>query len=328
MDILKGISCVIVVLLHCPLPGLLGDGIIYGLRFSVPVFFMISGYFSYGREDSWVWSKALYILKVIILAELVYGVWSCIQHIFIEGDGLSTALQPLADKSWLVTVLCGTVFNGTLWYLYAIFWTWVILYLLRKCKWVEKSYILIPILLAVQIFGRFYVQNAMDIDKYILWFRNALTFGLPFVLLGSLMRQGEEQLLEKISTRANLGIVAAGFVLIVIEFVVSGQYMDLHVSTVVIAFGLFLLAMRWKEQEPQVKGVLSAIGGKWYLWIYLSHLFFSQLCYRLYQLLGIEKQPAVQWLRPIMVLVLSCVFAEIAIRLTYSWKIKKKPKEE
>lgn len=35
---LKGISCIIVVLLHCPLPGKIGEGIIYALRFPVPIF--------------------------------------------------------------------------------------------------------------------------------------------------------------------------------------------------------------------------------------------------------------------------------------------------
>ena len=38
INLLKGIACLIVVLLHCPFPGIVGDAIIYGIRFSVPIF--------------------------------------------------------------------------------------------------------------------------------------------------------------------------------------------------------------------------------------------------------------------------------------------------
>ena len=45
LNSLKAICCIIVILFHCPLPGFLGSLICYFLRFPVPSFFMISGYF-------------------------------------------------------------------------------------------------------------------------------------------------------------------------------------------------------------------------------------------------------------------------------------------
>jgi len=38
LNVLKGIACIVVIFLHCPFPGIVGEGIIYGLRFSVPIF--------------------------------------------------------------------------------------------------------------------------------------------------------------------------------------------------------------------------------------------------------------------------------------------------
>ena len=44
-DYIKGIACIVVICLHCPLPGKIGEAVIYGIRFSVPLFFMITGYY-------------------------------------------------------------------------------------------------------------------------------------------------------------------------------------------------------------------------------------------------------------------------------------------
>lgn len=278
VDVLKGISCVIVIFLHCPLPGIIGDGIIYGLRFSVPIFFMVSGYYSYAKSDVWILQKAKYILKLLVFSELFYGVWTIIKKSVIQQEALSQVLSGVIEnKNVLQIVFCGTWFNGTLWYLYAMFWTWILLYLMRRAKILSKCYIWIPILLGIQIFGRAYVQNAYDINKYVVWFRNALTFGLPFTLLGTWIAEKKTVIIEKMSNRQNIGVIAAGFAWIVVEFLVFGQYMDTQVSTVVISFGLFCYAIRQQAGSRQYLRGLACIGARWYTWIYLSHMFWVEV---------------------------------------------------
>ena len=49
INMLKGIACIIVVFLHVPFPGLLGKLISFELNFSVPIFFMISGFFAFKK---------------------------------------------------------------------------------------------------------------------------------------------------------------------------------------------------------------------------------------------------------------------------------------
>ena len=34
----KGVASIIVILFHCPIEGILGEGIIYALRFPIPIF--------------------------------------------------------------------------------------------------------------------------------------------------------------------------------------------------------------------------------------------------------------------------------------------------
>lgn len=51
LNILKGIACFNVVMIHCTFPGAIGK-IISGLaRFAVPLFFAISGYYIYSRKQ-------------------------------------------------------------------------------------------------------------------------------------------------------------------------------------------------------------------------------------------------------------------------------------
>lgn len=49
ISILKGISCIIVLLLHMPLPGILGEIIDVSCHFAVILFFMITGYFMHQK---------------------------------------------------------------------------------------------------------------------------------------------------------------------------------------------------------------------------------------------------------------------------------------
>ena len=51
LDLLKCISIYSVVLAHVPLPGQFGRAICALAKFSVPVFFLISGYFSWGKDS-------------------------------------------------------------------------------------------------------------------------------------------------------------------------------------------------------------------------------------------------------------------------------------
>ena len=48
---LKGIACIVVILFHCPISGIVGDAIIYAVRFPIPVFLMISGYYGFRKKN-------------------------------------------------------------------------------------------------------------------------------------------------------------------------------------------------------------------------------------------------------------------------------------
>ena len=60
LDLLKCISIYSVVLAHVPLPGQFGRAICALAKFSVPVFFLISGYFSWGKDSRTLGRRAVH----------------------------------------------------------------------------------------------------------------------------------------------------------------------------------------------------------------------------------------------------------------------------
>ena len=305
-DFLKGISCICVVFLHCRFPGIVGDLIIYAFRFPVPVFFMITGYYSYGKESAWIRKKALGILKMLLLTELFYGGWS-VCTVLLDNGSLSYYLSTLEGLQHpFRTIMCGTLFNATLWYLYAAFWTYVIFCLIGKRRRTSWRYVLIPVLLCGQISGRFYWQNHYDINQAIYWFRSTFLFGLPMTLLGSLLAEKAQWIKEKCSLPQAFLIVVLGGVIMVVEYVVSGQYMDFHLSTVFISVGLFVMAMTFPAAKPgRAFSVVTYIGRRLSMWIYLLHMWCSSVLARLVEKIAGEYEGLFRWLKPILV----CLFA-------------------
>lgn len=322
-DFLKGICCIFVVFLHCRFPGVVGDIIIYACRFPVPIFFMISGYYCYAKDSTWIKRRAFGILKMLLLAELFYGLWNCL-HAFLSGEiGVTDYLNGLSVFAHPVQILlCGTLFNGVLWYLYAAFWTYCILYIFSRKKGIKNlQYILIPVLLGLQIFGRFYWQNHYDIESDIYLFRNALLFGLPLTLYGSLLAKLKGFITERINWWKSILIIVLGGLLMVTEYFISGQYMDFHLSTVFISTGLFLLAMTYPFAETRLLQWVSYIGHRLSMMIYLSHIGISSIIHLIATKCGLEAAPLFLWGYPILVCACSGLFAFLVNRITEKRKV-------
>ncbi len=300
LNVLKLISCVVVIFLHCPFPGKFGEMIIYALRFSVPVFFLISGYFSFQKPGEWYRKKIVTTLKTTAALELLYGIFNFLLDC-VAGQVPAAEFFNDFPRGWefIKTLFFGSFFNGTLWYLYAAFWTWCILYLLHRKGLMEKAVWAVPPLLFLHIFGRWYCQNHFSIDQLVFLFRSAILFGVPFALMGRFFARHREKIAEKLTVFRCLGIVFAGHVLIVVEFFLTGQYMDLHLSTVVIAAGLFLLALV-KPECPRLR-LMQFMGDRLSMWIYYDHLLVISLMGLAGERLHLEENVLFLWAKPVLV---------------------------
>lgn len=66
LDLFRFISCILIVLIHCPLPGFLGDAIITFGRYAVPFFLMISGWYLFSADRNVVLKKSRKQLRSIV----------------------------------------------------------------------------------------------------------------------------------------------------------------------------------------------------------------------------------------------------------------------
>lgn len=137
--------------------------------------------------------------------------------------------------------------------------------------------VVITVLLSINVLGRYYVQHNYNINEYVWLFRNALTMIFPLTLTGMMIRKYRLALKRRFDVKKSLVIVLVGNMMIVLEYIMNGQHMDFHYSTFVITVGLFLFAMTYNGIETPVLRLLSDVGRKWSMWIYILHPFASEV---------------------------------------------------
>lgn len=262
--LLKGLSCIIVILFHCPIHGIIGDAIIYGLRFPIPIFFMISGYFFF-LKDNYIY-RIKKLLFILIFAAIIF--FLCY---LLGGAESVNPFSTLKSLNPIKTVFFGSLFNPTLWYLYAMIWSCILFYMFSlKASLFHIAYIAIVPLLLFHILGRMFVQAHYDINLYVYIFRSALLYAVPFLLIGRLIAEYENVILRRLTNKKILLLFFIGLIVMVTEYVIFCQYMDLQFSTIFISLGLFLFALKNPHFSPIP--FLTDIGRKVSLYVYIFHM--------------------------------------------------------
>ena len=78
LNVWKGIAAFFVVFIHCSFPSPVG-GMMNGLaRWAVPMFFLISGYFSYGKGADTVKRRICRTFGLFVLANGIYFLWKLV----------------------------------------------------------------------------------------------------------------------------------------------------------------------------------------------------------------------------------------------------------
>lgn len=132
-DYLKGFACIAVVFLHFRLPGY--AGLITGAlaKFAVPCFFMISGYYALSENQYNVKRKVIHILKMAVLTEFIIFLYELLKT-FVQHQSLKSYLLGCfgVDQIFQTIVFNKPINYGYLWFLYALIYCYVALWILRK----------------------------------------------------------------------------------------------------------------------------------------------------------------------------------------------------
>ena len=280
-DSLKFICTILVIFIHTPQPSGLELYIDPLQRCAVPIFFMLSGYFTYGKTNlnEKIHRRIISISKLFGWAFLFYML------IFIVHNKPSVFFDVVLKQVHEFVCFNNVLFCKHLWYIHAYLYILVIMLFVNRCNLYKPLFYATPILLITALLLGKYdeVIFARDIPTYIS--RNFIFTGIPFFAIGMFIRKKRDVIQLCVSKNKIIMWCLFFYVAGVVENIVFDLYHnqgDLYLTTTPLAFCIFIMFLNtYQAQET----VFSKIGEEDSLYIYIFHVFLADkmfsLCNRL-----------------------------------------------
>ncbi len=248
-DLLKCICAFLVVCIHHGFPGRFGTGVRIIARVAVPIFFMITGYYySAVLNKGGVKRQIKKMFWLCLSANLIYFVNELLNAIksglpmkqfFMERFGVIELLK--------IIFLNKSPFSYHLWYLGAILYILIFVYLFEKIGNREKLYPLVPFLLLINLVLGSYSKVIFGREVPLSLSRNSLFVGLPFFLIGDYLSSTN----LKVRMKHLIALMGLFAITSFAEFEVMNKIHmytteDLFVSTIFLAICMFVFA----RQKP------------------------------------------------------------------------------
>lgn len=76
LNLLKGFGCMGVVFIHISFPGLFGKIMSSASSYAVPIFYMIAGYYAYGKDSDVIRRRLIKIVKIFFYAYVSFFLYN------------------------------------------------------------------------------------------------------------------------------------------------------------------------------------------------------------------------------------------------------------
>ena len=246
------------------------------MRTAVPIFFMISGYFytdtlRCGRCGAQI--KKL--LLIFALYSLIIIALTIFMDSFVYGSSLYSLYWWTKKERWIEFVFFGCPsYAKPLWYIVAMVEALWIVPLAERFVPRERSYPLIPVLLLINLLLGSYSGLVFPGELSVVASRNFLFTGLPYFLLGDMLRHYEDRI--RLSSWWLVGILLLSQLCcrLEIDFLHSMklEVKDMYIGTAFSATAMVLLALRVKgERAEKLLALPACLGRRYSLGVYLCH---------------------------------------------------------
>lgn len=317
MDLAKLIASFFVLHIHVCFPGKFGSFIQTLATFAVPLFFAITGYFSYQINSKGIHKRLTSISRLYCTAIVLHILWGCIA---VEMNGGSTVahlirLIPDPDEFLFWLVIQKDPFSGHLWYLAALLAVYLIF--LLYIKKFGTNYQLLYVLSLFLFLGYFVIYMLplpLDAEVVQRICRNAWLTGLPMFSFGLYLREKQHNIIHSphLTEKASLLILLIGIVLVAVQWG-SDSKCRRPFGMLLILAGILLLSILHPQvsTDSKKKSTLLSKCGSWSTWIYILHLLLQSVYMQLlYPLISpVLSFQAEQWVRPILIAIVSLVCA-------------------
>ncbi len=338
-DWLKGLCAILVIFAHSPFPGAAGQVIIDAVcRETVPVFLMITGFF-YGniakhkREEEQI-SK---IWKLIIWSNALYLIWQLVLHRYTDGEyyWYYTFINFETFFNWLI--FNKPPFCVPLYYLNAILYVLYIVAFFDTVKTRKILYYFIPVSFLLSVFLSkywFLLGDAPFEDKY---FLNYFFVGLPYFLIGDIIGCNKEKIVSffKNNTKRMVLLGVSIAVLCVIGVInesyfagsLEGKSFIYQVVNIILVLAknfmpvlAFIFAISVNFKENKFNNLMSTVGRKYSLNMYIFHIIMIEGFDVVKKKLGLQYVAVMEWIDPVVAILGSLAMAialDIAVKLFY-----------
>lgn len=332
LDLLKTICAFLVICIHAPFPDLAGDILTPIARIAVPLFFMITGYYySHTKERQKEKKQIIKIFKLFASANILYIFWSFVKA-FISGESVTAFISnTFSVKSILQFMLFNeSPFSGHLWYLGAILYVLVIIFLFEK-KWSrQKLYPLIPVLLLMDLALGKYSLLLFGQSVPFVFIRNFICVGLPYFLIGDMLKTRNIRMKPAKSALLSLVFVITTLA----ERFILGYFnvnatRDHYISTTLLAVSLFLLALHFSgKPNNRIHESLCHTGANLSSGIYILHPIFIVIISKAVEFISryINLSVVYSYTAPFVVMIVTTVAIWVYKLITNKIKTKKSAK--
>jgi surface polysaccharide O-acyltransferase-like enzyme len=290
--------------MHCEFPGMLGAAIQAVSRFSVPFFFMISGYYSYYATKGTFKAgrKIAHIGKITLWASVFYFLVALMMH-FVPGARLTVSGRMLTN--WLVFNQ-PVIISGHLWFLFALLYTYILFAVADRLKLTRFANWLVSVLILAYV-GLAQGLHLAGVKVPNMVYRNFLIEGFPLFMLGHWLHSHEAKIIEFCSDKALWLTLVATTAGCLLERMLMGRDFGVNICTFPQVAALFILGM--KHPGCFAGQLLAKMGEKLSLHIYILHNFVWRMLNITYGKLHISKNVMALYLKPLIVLVVTVLIS-------------------
>lgn len=311
LDFIKGVACICVVFMHCEFPGTMGVVVQAISRFSVPFFFMVSGYFCFypGRCDSaLIRRKTTHIARIVFWASLFYVLFAFV---------LKSAYEVTRYEMWAFGVFNQPfIIVGQLWLLFALLYDYFAFAIIWKADKIKWFYLISAALIVVYICM---AQGAhlCGIKIQNMYYRNWLIEGLPFFFAGHWIHANQDKI--RVSAKMLILVILVSTLLCLVERKIMGRDFGVNIMTFPQVFALFIYAVKYPDRH---RGVIQEIGRRYSMWVYILHPFVFRSMDKFYHHWAVDTVVLVQWFRPIVTVVITLILSSICYAVLHRDKMK------
>lgn len=204
LDLFKCLAIYGVLLAHIPLPGQFGRFLCAVAKFSVVLFFLTAGYFSYEKSPGTLARRAAKTGRLLLITSAALLIFGCVLAVR-QGQTIPAYLQSRMDVFFLKEIIFNQLlplpYSWPMWYLasqFMVYLLWIVLaWGAKKCNRPLPYNLLAILAVALLAFHMYHVEWQV-LNGQTPWesklVRNAWLDGFPFFALGAWFAHHQERI--------------------------------------------------------------------------------------------------------------------------------------